>query len=338
MLKIDLPNRRMVGLSEETLQSANIMERYDLQDLIAKNPEEFFKDLGEDLFLIGTEIKPSDKVADSIDLLALDLDGNSVVIELKRDKHKLHLLQAIPYAGMVARWVPSQFWEILPSERQKALLDFLDEVKLDEINQAQRIILVAEDYDWEVLITAEWLSENFKVDIHCVRLRMAVDSTSNSRYLSLTQVYPQPELEDSAPSRGRQRDANVHGGPQDWAALLDTIENPDLVSFVKEWISRGDKALLQCKRLVFPNHREKWRVNLSRTSARVMQNGRFKLADGVTDEDYWKKGLSDPQKVGVRRAGIRLNFTLTSRSDFDFFQKSLVGALRDIQLENAAPN
>ena len=340
MLKIDLPTRLMVGLAEETLQSARIKERDDLQDLIAKNPEAFFKELGEELFLIGSEISPTDKVADRIDLLAVDSNGESVIIELKRDKHKLHLLQAIPYAGMVARWKPPQFLEVLSTDRRKALSDFLDENEIDsdKINQAQRIVLLAEDYDWEVLISAEWLSQKFEVDIRCVRLSMAVEATSGSRFLSCTQVYPQPELENYAPSRGSQRAASVQGGPQDWDALLDTFKNPDLVSFVKEWLKRGDKALLKVKRLMFPNHSQKWRVNLNRNYARVMQGGRFKLADGVTDEDYWKKGLSDPQSVEVLRDGIRLHFTLKSKSDFDFFRKSIVGALKDIQLKDAAPN
>lgn len=335
MLKIDLSSRGMAQLDEKTMQSEGMKERYDLQDLIVKNPEEFFKELDEELFLIGSEISPTEKVADRIDLLALDSEGDSVIIELKRDKHKLHLLQAIPYAGMVARWKPNQFLEALTTERRKALTDFLEDsgIALEDINQDQRIVLLAEAFDWEVLITAEWLSQKFDVDISCVQLSIAVDG--GSRYLSCTQLYPQPDLEDYAPSRGGQRAA---ANPQGWDALLDTFKNPDLVAFVKEWRNRGDKALLQCERLEFPSHRSKWRVNLSKSSARVMQGGRFKLADGVTDEEYWKKGLSDPQSVQVHRGGIRLHFTLVSKSDFDFFRKSIVGPLKDIQLKQAAPN
>ena len=335
MLKIDLSARRMDQLSEEALRSAKIRERDDIQDLITRNPEAFFKELGQDLFLLGSEIRPADNVDDRIDLLALDPDGTAVVIELKRDSHKLHLLQAIPYAGMIARWEGQRFLSVLSSERRESLTEFL-EVSTDQINQNQRIVLIAEDYDWEVLIAAEWLSENFEVDIRCVRLRMAVDGSNDSRYLSCTQLYPTAELEDYALSRGRQRTSNTQGGLQDWNTLIDTYENPELVSFVREWISRGDKALFRSQRLVFPSHPEKWRVNLSKNYARVMQSGRFKL-DGESDEDFWKRGLSQPESVEVHRQGIRLHFTLKSKDDFEFFLKSIAGTLKDVQLKDAVP-
>jgi hypothetical protein len=73
---------------------------------------------------------------------------------------------------------------------------------------------------------------------------------------------------------------------------------------------------------------------------------RFATPNGVTDEAYWRKGLSKPELVRERRevisAGkvtfIRLHFTLKSKNDFDFFEKSVTGELRDIQLEDVLPN
>jgi hypothetical protein len=76
-----------------------------------------------------------------------------------------------------------------------------------------------------------------------------------------------------------------------------------------------------------------------------MQNGRFKVANGVKDEDYWKSGLSEPESVRERRevisdgktTFIRPHFTLTTENDFDFFEKSVTGELRDVQLEDVLP-
>ena len=45
-----------------------------------------------------------------------------------------------------------------------ALIEFL-EVDKEDINRQQRIILIAEAYDYALLIGAEWLSEQYGVDI-----------------------------------------------------------------------------------------------------------------------------------------------------------------------------
>ncbi|WP_371367627.1 hypothetical protein SRRS_14930 [Sporomusa rhizae] len=56
-------------------------ERYDIQEWIADNPNI----LGEELFIIAKEFNEFDKTRERTDLLALDREGNLVVIELKRD-------------------------------------------------------------------------------------------------------------------------------------------------------------------------------------------------------------------------------------------------------------
>ena len=63
-----------------------------------------------------------------------------------------------------------------------------------------RVILIAEDYDYEVLVTSEWLNEQYGLDIRCYRLSLSVDSAGE--YLSVTRSYPPQELTDrSNPTR-----------------------------------------------------------------------------------------------------------------------------------------
>lgn len=69
-----------------------------------KSSEEFFTEIGEDVFVVGKEVAPSQTVQDRIDLLGIDSEGTSVIVELRRGSNKLQMLQAITYAGMVARW------------------------------------------------------------------------------------------------------------------------------------------------------------------------------------------------------------------------------------------
>ena len=68
---------------------------------------------------------PSKNVLDRIDLLTVDKEGTCVVIELKRGTHKLHLLQAISYAGMISQWESEDFIQLLDEDQQEALSDFL---------------------------------------------------------------------------------------------------------------------------------------------------------------------------------------------------------------------
>jgi hypothetical protein len=82
------------------MAQVGLLERGDLQHMIRQSPDAFFQELGEDLKLVGEEIKPADFVDDRIDLLAIDKLGRSAILELKRGTHKLHLLQAIAYAGV----------------------------------------------------------------------------------------------------------------------------------------------------------------------------------------------------------------------------------------------
>jgi len=126
MLKIDRDDKSFSLLDTPTLAEVSITERYDLQEFISNSPNEFFKEIGQELFLLGKEVEPSKTVQDRIDLLAVDKEGTCVVVELKRGNHKLHMLQAISYAGMIS---------------QETLSDFL-EVAREDINRQQRIILV----------------------------------------------------------------------------------------------------------------------------------------------------------------------------------------------------
>jgi len=132
--------------------------------------------------VLGKEITPSKDVQDRIDLLAVDREGTCAVIELKRGNHKLHMLQAISYAGMISKWTPDEFLQLLDQDRQEELTEFL-KCDVEEINRQQKIILIAEEYDYALLIATEWLSEQHGVDLTCCRIAVAKDSATNTEYL-----------------------------------------------------------------------------------------------------------------------------------------------------------
>ena len=108
MLRVDRKQKRFVRLEQRRLPVAGLTERNDLLCMIRQSPDAFFAELGEAHLLLGEEVRPTDFVDDRIDLLAVDKRGAVVVVELKRSSHKLHLLQALSYAGMIAKWEHEQ--------------------------------------------------------------------------------------------------------------------------------------------------------------------------------------------------------------------------------------
>ena len=165
-------------------------------------------------------MQPSPVCANRIDLLALDLHEQPVIIELKRGSDRLHLFQAISYAGMVSivKNDGDQTWrEILVPQseeirgidagRAARVIEFLQGADSEDEQDSRepRIILVAEAFDYEVLVGAKWLYEKFDVDITCVLVTMAHDDTNDAEYLAFTQVFPTAEIEEIAKNRRRRK-------------------------------------------------------------------------------------------------------------------------------------
>jgi hypothetical protein len=321
MLRIDRAKRTMMRLGPKPLATAGILERNDLQQMIKNAPAEFFAELGEQLLPLGEEIRPSEVVDDRIDLLALDADGAAVIIELKRGAHKLQLLQALTYAALIADWTPDR----LTSERARFAGKSEDEAEeeIDEylnegsstLNASQRVILVAEDYDFEVLATAKWLTERYDVSIARWRAQLAADTSSE--YLSLSCIYPPPELAKVARSR---RPARSERPPRwsDWDEALAAITNPAVVQFYRARLKENWASRLRRRMLIFEvNNRRRLIMSARAKHVYVWQRGRF---DG--DEDFWRSRLGTSCRLDAVANGRALRFFLNTPEEFDAFWRA----------------
>src|SRR5690606_11614386 len=139
---------------------------------------------------------------DRIDILAYSAGENTtVVIELKRSKHKLQLLQSITYAAMVSTWSSERLLSEAKRQSVPELEDLEDVLRETEVQPIPRIVLLAEQFEPEVLIAADWLYQKFKVDV--MALGLSVFKKGDDIYFSLVQKYPLLELRDSYSLRGR---------------------------------------------------------------------------------------------------------------------------------------
>ena len=331
MLRIDRKQKTFAHLDAQALSDVSYTEVHDLQESIFNSQDAFCREIGQKLFFIGKEIQPSDSVQDRIDLLALDEEGNAVIVELKRGNHKLHLLQAISYAGMLAHWQPDDFLQLLDEEAAERLQNFLV-VDKDEINRQQRIILVAEAFDYSVLVSAEWLNEKFGVDIVCCRLSFSADKQASTEYIVCTNIFPAPEISRQAIVRGHGKTLAGKGKWVDWNSALTAIANPAVVTYFKQELEAGCESYL-LKRILRYRVKNKrfWFLAARNNNAYVWQEARFE-----NDIEFWQKGLSHPDEVGPVKDGACLRFFLYSENDFKSFHEAVTGSLQSVTWLNSS--
>jgi hypothetical protein len=196
------------GLSRQhpkTFSNLQLYERGDIQRLLLAD----ISPIGEDLMVIAEEFSQWEDAHRRIDLLALDRQGQLVVIELKRTEDGGHMkLQALRYAAMVSSMdfadVLAAFeahraklpleGDITPREELEAFLDASGEGEEPAIAGEVRIVLVSADFGKEITTAVLWLNGFEGMDIRCVRL---VPYELDGRvYLDIQQVLPLKEAAD----------------------------------------------------------------------------------------------------------------------------------------------
>ncbi len=145
---------------------------------------------------------------DRLDVLALGVDGRLVLAELKRGRAPDTVeLQAIKYAAMVSRFTEDSLAELhaefLERTQQLRLTDVQALEKLQahavaglspDLLLRPRIILLAEDFTPVVTSSVVWLNEQ-GVDIS-LRRHQAYRTSSGETMITVSQVYPVPEVAD----------------------------------------------------------------------------------------------------------------------------------------------
>lgn len=201
MYRINKKNNDLEKLDERLFKDLGFRERDHLQEWIAKNPEV----LGEELLIIQKEFSGFNDTYERLDLLALDKEGNLVIIENKLDDTGRNVTwQALKYASYCSTLTTSQiirlYKEFLETQQktedaESTIRDFL-EVQSGELylnSGDQRIIFVANNYRKEVTSTVLWLLEH-DVQIQCFR---ATPFAQNDEvFLQIEQIIPLPETQE----------------------------------------------------------------------------------------------------------------------------------------------
>lgn len=208
---------------------------------------------GEPLLVLGSQLAEFAEDKDRLDVLAVDKQGEIVLIELKVDgQFRLTDLQALAYAAGYAGMRTDHFAEILRKrlehegdssatvERaQDAIVEFVD--VLDEFDEWQptkrvRIKLLAPGYPKRVLQTVKWLGDVYRMPIEAIQVQLYEDV--GGRYqLTFERLLPlkSDDAFDLTLRAGEERIAGT-GKPKRPAVLKALLENEIIEPGQKLWL------------------------------------------------------------------------------------------------------
>ncbi len=204
MFVLDKEKNRINKVKCCTFSDLKFREREHLQEWLENTPTAFGED--DELLFIQKEFDGFDDTRERLDLLAIDKQGDLVIIENKLDDSGRDVTwQVLKYASYCSSLSKQQIRDIYQSYLDKKgnsenaennISDFLDAEDFKEIqlNKTQRIILVSGNYRKEVTSTVLWLLQKYNLKIQC--FKATPFSFGEQIFLNIEQIIPVHEVEE----------------------------------------------------------------------------------------------------------------------------------------------
>ena len=252
MYKVDIQGKKLTPLNKVSYAELNLRERFDIQEWLDSNPDI----LGEDLLIIGKEVILPSGIR--IDLLAVDRDGNIVVIELKRDDSGSGVeWQAIKYASYCSAFTDDEIYRIFneylknksESEEAKERLSrfIIHENGLGNLNMKQRIILASRSFHSDVASAVLWLNES-GLDITCLKLEPFADG--EQLFIQPTVIIPLPEAKDYIQRHENKRKEGQIKQMADESLFISEYSNEELTERLQETFNRESPITIRLIELI----------------------------------------------------------------------------------------
>lgn len=238
MYKVDVEDKQLIPLTLKSFGDLGVKERFDIQEWVEKTPNI----LGEELLVIAKELSLPSGIR--LDLLAIDKQANLVVIELKRDESGRAVeWQAIKYASYCSNFLPddifryyAQYLHSDTDEAQGKIEDFIIDEDLENLNQSQRIILVAQEFHSDVVSVVLWLRD-YKVEIECIRLRPYVDDNGDL-FITPDVIIPLPEAKDYIERKEAKQQEARRPTRSSFSLEKGSFDRPELEQRLKSTLAR----------------------------------------------------------------------------------------------------
>ncbi len=240
MYKVDLKSKTARKLKPIRFRDLEVKEKFDIEVWVRKNPEI----LGENLLIISEQtLLPSGRQPD---LLALDKNGNLVIIELKKDDSGKDVYwQAVTYAANFSEFTYTDIIDMYekylenlgvsePNPKDK-IEEFIEE-DIEKINQKQRLILVSKEFHPDVLKAVLWLRD-YEIDIKCVRLKPFVDK-NNQLFIIPEVIIPTPGVEEYIEKKTSKQKAIKKSYPSPFSLEKGNFSEEELKKRLKETLTR----------------------------------------------------------------------------------------------------
>lgn len=290
MFRVDRSQNRLSRLVQKRFSDLALRERDHLQEWLANQPDA----LGEELLIIQKEFDGFDETRERLDLLALDKDGNLVVIENKLDDSGRDVTwQALKYTAYVSGLTKTQIVDIYQQYLDRfcgggnavaRLCEFMEVEDLGEIHlnpgNDQRMIFIAANFRREVTATVLWLlSRGIKAQCFKVTPFMLGEEL----ILDIQQIIPTPEAADFmiGMSTKDNEEKITHDTQKKrhqlrtafWEAALDQLRADGItlyqnISPTKDhWLSAGSGMRSCPYQMIFSRDEARVEVSLQRSDA-----------------------------------------------------------------------
>lgn len=288
MFRVDLNQNRLSRLPQNRFSDLNLRERDHLQEWLANQPDA----LGEELLIIQKEFDGFDETRERLDLLALDKDGNLVVIENKLDDSGRDVTwQGLKYTAYVSGLTKTQIVEIYQQYLDRyvgggnaaaRICEFMEVEELEETvlnpGNDQRVMFIAAKFRREVTATVLWLlsrgirAQCFKVTPYTFGEELMID---------IQQIVPTPEAEDFmiGMSSKENEEKVVHNTQKKrhklrmdfWEAVLEQLRLDGVTLYqninpVKDhWLSAGSGVRSCPYQMIFSRDEARVEISLQRS-------------------------------------------------------------------------
>lgn len=147
-----------------------VSTEFEIHDFIEKHPDI----LGKDIFIIGREVKTDD--SSFIDLLGLNSQGNTIIIEIKKEQTPRKVIgQILEYAEWISTSIGSdELNKIAKIKHLSGFSSLWEKYKsesghIPDLNEHQRLYIMAEKIDPVTEKLARYLRKN-GIDIFCMEI------------------------------------------------------------------------------------------------------------------------------------------------------------------------
>ncbi len=288
MFRVDLSQNRISRLTQKRFSELALRERDHLQEWLVHQPDA----LGEELLIIQKEFDGFDETRERLDLLALDKEGNLVVIENKLDDSGRDVTwQALKYTAYVSGLNKLQILEIYQQYLDRycgggsaveRICEFMEVEELEETvlnpGNGQRMIFIAANFRREVTATVLWLLSR---GIRAQCFRVVPYGFGDELFIDLQQIIPTPEAADYmiGISSKEVEETNVQGVQkrrhqlrmQFWTRALEKLRAEGIMLFANvspgrdHWLNAGSGARGCPFTMIFARDEARVELNLARS-------------------------------------------------------------------------